>query len=90
MIVIYEQDYDLVSIHDIIEEKEIFNYVEHYKKRLLSEKHVIKITDEKVDKNYNGGFSYYFKLQYDYEGNPEEWTGFDTVRFDKTNNFKNK
>ena len=88
MIVIYEQDYDLVSILDVVKDKDIFNYVEHYKERLLNEEGIVKIVDEKVDKNYNNGYSYFFKVQYDYEGNPEEWVGFDTVRFDKFNNFK--
>jgi hypothetical protein len=87
MIVIFEQHYDLVSIHDIIKDEQIFNYVEYYKQRLLDEKDINKIVNEKVDKSY-GGHSYSFKVQYNHDGKPESWVGFDTVRFEKFNNFK--
>ena len=84
MIIIYEQDYDITNILDIIEDDKFSEYVEYFKNELLKQDTIISIVEEKEtpDNTYN------IKVKYDYRGLPEDWRSFNYVKFDKMNNFK--
>tara|TARA_R110001606_G_scaffold352604_1_gene503002 strand:- start:25 stop:291 length:267 start_codon:yes stop_codon:yes gene_type:complete len=83
MIVIYEQIYDIINILDVIEDDKFNDYVETYKNNLLKEERYGDILEEKDD-----GDMYNIKVVYTYPDNPVEWVGFDYVKFDKINNYK--
>jgi hypothetical protein len=67
MIVIYEQNYDIVSIVDVIEDDKLNEYIEHYKNNLLQEERHQEIVEEKNEEEYG---SYSVKVMYSYENNP--------------------
>ncbi len=85
MIVIYEQHYDVVDIMDVIEDDKFDEYVESYRKKILSEERYGEILEEK---DLNGDYN--FKVVYTYLDNPVEWIGFSYVKFDKINNYKDE
>jgi hypothetical protein len=87
MIVIYEQNYDLVSIMDVIEDDKLNEFIEHYKNVLLQAERHQEIVEEKNEEEYG---SYSVKVMYSYENNPTEWLGFYYVKFDRMNNYENK
>ncbi len=82
LIVIFEQDYDITTIMDVINSDKLDDYAEHYKKKLLAEPTIISVTEVIKEKNYHS-----FKTKYNYEGNPEEWNGYTFQEFDGLNNF---
>ena len=86
MIVIYEQIYDIVECKDVIEDDKFNDYVETYKNNLLKEERYGDILEEKDD----GNGSYNIKVVYTYPDNPVGWVGFDYVKFDKINNYKDE
>ena len=51
MIVIYEQDCDQVSILDTIEDDELENYTEYYKKHLLKNENILNVIGTHVYEN---------------------------------------
>lgn len=85
MIVIYEQNYDLVDIIDVIEDDKFDEYLESYRTKILSEERYSEILEEKEQ---NG--SYDFKIVYTYPNSPVDWIGFNYVKFDKINNYKDE
>lgn len=85
MIVIFEQDYDITNIFDVIDDDKFDDYVDHYREKILSEDRYEEILDEKKD-----SYGYVYKVKYSYPDNPVEWVGFDYVKFDGINNFINK
>ena len=87
MIIIYEQNYDLVDIIDVIEDDKFDEYVKHYKNKLLQEERYQEIVEERNQEEYG---SYNIRVMYSYENNPTEWIGFNYVRFDKVNNYKDE
>ena len=87
MIVIYEQNYDLVSVMDVIEDDKLDEYIEHYKNKLLQVEGHQEIVEEKNQEEYG---SYNARVMYSYENNPTEWVGFYYVKFDRMNNYENK
>jgi hypothetical protein len=84
MIVIFEQEYDIISIIDIIDDYKFDEYVNYYKKQLLLKENVLEICDEK---NYD--FSYSFKIKYNYKMFPTGYITFDYIKFESLNNFEN-
>lgn len=89
MIVIYEQEYDIVSILDVIEDDKFEDYVEYYRQMLLNKPDYLEIIDEK-DNNLGQDRYYNFKIKLDFNNYPEEWYGFYYVVFDDINNFQNE
>ena len=92
MKVIYEQDYDVVSIIDIIEDSEFDNFINYYKEKILRENEkstsqvkIKEIIDVKIkDDSVN------FKIEY-VNNIATEWYSFYYETFDETNKFiKNK
>ena len=89
-IVIYEQDYDLVNIIDIIDFYLLDNFIEYYGNLLIDRcKHATSIIDYKHDVKTR---SVSYLLEFDYSDNDvenieTEWVGFDYVKFNKKNNF---
>ena len=85
MIVIYEQDYDVVSILDIIEDEEFDSYMIYYKNKILNNKNHKSIEEIKIEND-----SVNYKVIYNYAGNPIEWLGYQYTKFEKINNYKNE
>ena len=82
LLVIFEQDYDITTILDVIDSDKLDDYAEHYKKRLLSEPTILEIIETVKGEGYHS-----FKTKYSYEGNPEEWNGYQFQEFNGLNNF---
>ena len=89
-IVIYEQDYDLVNIIDIIDFYLLDNFIEYYGNLLIGRfKHATSIIDYKHDVEM---CSVSYLLEFDYSDNDvedikREWMGFNYVKFNEKNNF---
>ena len=80
MIVIFEQDYDVVSIMDVINDDKFDEYVNYYRHQLLFKNNIIEICEEQ-DTNS----SYNYKVKYEYT---TEWYSFNYVKFESLNNFE--
>ena len=90
IIVIYEQDYDLVSIDDVIDIDFLDKFIEYYGNLLINKhKHATSIIDYKHDTEV-GSVSYLLEFDYsdnDVEDIKREWMGFNYVKFNEKNNF---
>jgi predicted phage gp36 major capsid-like protein len=86
MIVIWEQDYDMVGIIDIIEDNNFNEYISYYRNRLLKNPMYLEVLEE-IEDSYG---AYSFRVKYDLPNNPTELMGFNYSKFESLNNFKNK
>jgi len=85
MIIIYDHDYDIVSILDIIEDKEFDNFVNFYKNELPKiNKNFEKVINVEILHEHNS-INYEVKHK-NFENTT--WMSLYYVKFDNFNNFK--